>query len=343
MKTNMRMDTALPDNSEHIEINESSYASDDDIAQAVRILESGGLAAFPTETVYGLGADADNPKAIKLLYETKGRPADHPSIVHLHSVEQLPLWASLIPEDAMRLAKHFWPGPMTLILPKKPEVSAAVTGGQNSVGIRIPSHPVAIKLLKKFGRGIAAPSANRFGRISPTTAQHVKDDFGADVPIVLDGGPCQVGVESTIIDFASDESEPRILRPGMLTAEIISDYLKKPVKLGEGVKAPGTLKKHYSPRTSSSLIAYEELTAAARNHNCAVLSRHACPIQNNNSSENQCLWIEMPDNPEDYARRIYSWLRYLDTKRLSAIYIEELPDTPEWTAVRDRLTRATAK
>ncbi len=337
------MSTVLPDNNEAAQTNGSTYASDEEIAQAARILESGGLAAFPTETVYGLGADAANPQAIELLYKTKGRPADHPSIVHLYSIEQLPLWASRIPDDALRLAERFWPGPMTLILPKRPEVSAAVTGGQNSVGIRLPSHPVAIKLLKTFGRGIAAPSANRFGRISPTTAQHVKDDFGADVPVVLEGGPCQVGVESTIIDFASNESEPKILRPGMLTAEIISDYLNKPINFGVGAKAPGTLKKHYSPRTSSFLVPSSELTAACQDKNCAILSWHACPIPNNSSSEKQGHWIIMPDNPEDYARRIYSWLRYLDSKQLSAIYIEQLPDSPEWAAVRDRLTRATAR
>ncbi len=337
------MSIVLPDNNEAAKTNDSSYASDEEIAEAARILERGGLAAFPTETVYGLGADAANPKAIELLYKTKGRPADHPSIVHLHSLEQLHLWACRIPDDALRLAEHFWPGPMTLILPKKPEVSDAVTGGQNSVGIRLPSHPVAIKLLKKFGRGIAAPSANRFGRISPTTAQHVKDDFGADIPIILDGGPCQVGVESTIIDFASNEKEPVILRPGMLTAEIISDYLNKPIKQGVGAKAPGTLKKHYSPRTSSFLMPYNELFSSCRDVNCAVLSWHACPIPNNSSSDNKCHWIKMPDNPEDYARRIYSWLRYLDSKHLSAIFIEKLPNDPEWAAIRDRLARATAK
>jgi len=173
-----------------------------DIRKAAAILRRGGLVAFPTETVYGLGADADNDQALKAIFRVKGRPETHPLIIHLHRTEQLKDWATSIPDPARTLGERFWPGPLTLILRKAARVSRVATGGQETVGLRIPDHPVALSLLREFGGGVAAPSANRFGRVSPTTADHVRQDLGADVDYVLDGGPCSIGVESTIVDFS---------------------------------------------------------------------------------------------------------------------------------------------
>ena len=185
------------------------------IEQAADLLHRGKLVAIPTETVYGLGADASNPEAVAKIFQAKGRPADHPLIVHLAYASQMKDWAEEVPDSALRLASAFWPGPLTMILRKKASVPAVVTGGQETVALRVPDNPVALWLLRVFGGGIAAPSANRFGRISPTTAQHVAEELGDAVDCILDGGPCTVGVESTIIDLT--DQQPTILRPGRIT------------------------------------------------------------------------------------------------------------------------------
>lgn len=198
-------------------------ATDADIAAAAARLRAGELVALPTETVHGLGADAMNPAAVRRIFEAKGRPADHPLIVHLPDAEQMTQWARDIPREAIALAQAFWPGPLTLILKREDDVPLEVTGGQDTVGLRVPGHPLALKLLRAFGGGVAAPSANRFGRISPTTAQHVRDEFHdtlGDALTVLDGGPCEVGIESTILDLSGEA--PRILRPGAISAEQIA-------------------------------------------------------------------------------------------------------------------------
>ena len=197
--------------------------SDSDIDNAVAVLRAGGLVAFPTETVYGLGADASNPAAVRKIYEAKGRPADHPVIVHVADAVQVANWARQIPEAAQKLAKKFWPGPLTLILKRARKVSDIVTGGQDTVALRVPSHPVAQQLLRRFGGGIAAPSANRFGRVSATTAEHVRQEFGDAVECVLDGGEADVGIESTIVDLSG--AAPRLLRPGWITARAIEEAL----------------------------------------------------------------------------------------------------------------------
>src|SRR5215470_11265962 len=186
------------------------------IARAAASLRAGDLIAFPTETVYGLGADASRAEAVRKIFTTKGRPVDHPVIVHLHGADEIENWARAVPSGARKLAEAFWPGPLTLILPRGANVADAVTGGQDTVGVRVPSHPVARALIAEFGGGIAAPSANRFGRISPTSAQHVAEDLGDSVSLILDGGPCAVGIESTIVAFAGDE--PMLLRPGAIAA-----------------------------------------------------------------------------------------------------------------------------
>jgi len=210
----------------------------------------GGLVAFPTETVYGLGADAGNDAAVKKVFRVKGRPGNHPLIVHLGDPGHLDLWASSVPETAKLLASRFWPGPLTLILKRSSRVSDAVTGGQGTVGLRVPAHDLALKLLKAFGGGVAAPSANRFGRVSPTCADHVRSDLGKEVDFILDGGPCGVGVESTIVDVSS--GDPVILRPGGLSRERLEEALGRKILVqGAGpVRVSGQLDSHYAPRAT---------------------------------------------------------------------------------------------
>lgn len=308
-------------------------------AQAAQLLAQGEIVAFPTETVYGLGADAANPQAIAKVYALKGRPLDHPSIVHLSAPEEMEEWARAIPEAAWCLARHFWPGPMTLILPKRPQVLPQVTGGQDSVGLRLPAHPLTRQLIAALGRGIIGPSANRFGHISPTSALHVAQEFGESLPFILDGGPCQVGVESTIIDFSGER--PLIVRPGMLNAHILSDFLGFPIEYGQGVRAPGTLKKHYAPDSPTSIWTLEELQELLPQveEPLALLAIHpqALPLSNRVRT-----WT-MPSDPQTYARDLYAALRWADSLHCPKIWIEAVPSGEEWQAVGDRLRRAAAR
>src|SRR5262245_22746591 len=224
------------------------------IRKAADILNKGGLVAFPTETVYGLGADASNESAVKAIFRVKGRPESHPLIVHLRDVDQVQQWAGVFPEPARELGRRFWPGPLTMILKKAARVSKVVTGGQETVGLRVPDHPVALAMLRAFGGGVAAPSANRFGKVSPTTAEHVRQDLGSDVDFILDGGPCTIGVESTIIDVSS--GDPAILRPGGLTRERLEEALGRPVPVrGTGeVRVSGQLESHYAPSALVTIV-----------------------------------------------------------------------------------------
>ena len=313
--------------------------NDELIKQAAQELAQGGMVAFPTETVYGLGADAANIEAIRKVYALKGRPADHPSIVHLDSLDKLELWAREVPKAARKLAEHFWPGPMTLILPKRPEVLPQVTGGQDSVGIRIPAHPLTWELISVFGRDIIGPSAYRFGHISPTSAEHVREEFGDLLKFVLDGGPCAVGVESTIVDFSKEK--PVIVRPGMLSASVISEIAGFPIACGQGSKAPGTLKKHYAPNTPAQMIPGQELSEIIKQNGSplVVLAMHKFEV----SDDKQVRFLSLPSNPQQYAQSIYSMLRYADSLRPQSILIEQPPQDEEWAAVRDRLQRACAR
>jgi len=230
----------------------------EEMTKAVDILRAGGLVAIPTETVYGLGADARNPSAVQKIFQAKQRPSDHPLIVHIGEIAQLHEWAVDISPEAWLLAKTFWPGPLTLILKKAPEVSELVTGQQTTIGLRMPNHPVALTVLKEFGGGIAAPSANRFGRISPTTAEAVQEELGDAVDLILEGGQCAVGVESTIVDVSGEQIA--ILRPGMITAEQIVAVLKQPV-LTTPKNAPrvsGSMESHYAPLTPTKLMSIDE-------------------------------------------------------------------------------------
>ena len=305
-----------------------------DIEKAVRLLKKGRLVAFPTETVYGLGADARSEEALARLYSVKGRPTDHPVIVHLGSVDWIPRWAETDPR-ALALAREFWPGPLTMILKRKPDVPDAVTGGQSSVGLRMPSHPLALQLLNAFGDGLAAPSANRFGKVSPTTAAHVRGDLGADVDYVLDGGPCQVGLESTIVDLSKDEV--KVLRPGHITESEIERVLGTLHRGATDTRAPGTLKSHYAPSTLTELVSSSQLAARLRE-----LEGEKVAVWSRLKPSGASFWLEAEADPTDYARTLYANLRQLDLGGFRYILVKEPPEGECWSASRDRLRRATA-
>ncbi|MBX9666903.1 MAG: threonylcarbamoyl-AMP synthase [Candidatus Obscuribacterales bacterium] len=309
-----------------------------DIHTAARLLKEGRLVAIPTETVYGLGADASNLDALKQLYALKGRPGNHPVIVHIRSVDQLSSWASHIPPLAERLANHFWPGPITMIFRKQPHVLAQVTGGQDTVAVRIPRHELTLALLEEFEGGLAAPSANKFGRLSPTSATAVANEFGGQVSYILDGGSCDVGIESTIIDLSTDV--PRILRPGMVSQEMLTAVAEDIVFSSSPttVRAPGTLKSHYSPSTPVQLATKDQivdLVSAMKqdSQEAAVLS-----FQSPNGGETH--WIVAECDPEGYARSLYTNLRNLDSLNCDRIIVEKVPEDDSWSGIRDRLERA---
>ncbi|MDK9703346.1 MAG: L-threonylcarbamoyladenylate synthase [Sulfuritalea sp.] len=318
-----------------------------DIPRAVALLRAGELVAFPTETVYGLGADAGNPGAIARIFAAKGRPADHPLIVHLPDASHLERWAVDIPEAARKLAAAFWPGPLTLILKRHASVQDAITGGQDTVGLRVPNHPLALQLLREFGGanggGLAAPSANRFGHVSPTTAAHVREELGDAVAMILDGGPCAVGIESTILDLSS--GEPRILRPGMLDADAIGAVLGRPPAFGGEQNAPrvsGSLEAHYAPRTPLRLVAAADLATAARQaleagQRIAVLASEP-PV----SGDSNMIWSAAGTDATRFAHDLYARLREFDALDCDLILVAAPPDAEAWRAVADRLRRAAA-
>ena len=313
----------------------------DAILSAARHLAAGELVVFPTETVYGLGADARNPDAVAKIFAAKGRPADHPVIVHVQSFAALAVWGVNVPAAARGLAQTFWPGPLTLIVKKASFVPDAVTGGQDTVGLRCPSHPIAQRLLQEFARvgsgAIAAPSANKFGHVSPTTAEHVRDEFGPDL-FILDGGECEVGLESTIVDFS--RGEPVLLRPGAVSREDIKSVLGKYPRDrdAQAPRASGTLAAHYAPRTALVILERAELDEEVRNlTNVAVLAprdapRHALAT----------MWIAASADPARYAHDLYANLRRLDASGAKRIVVEAPPQSPVWEAVNDRLSRAAA-
>jgi L-threonylcarbamoyladenylate synthase len=324
----------MPDQSKPAEAGAASVlpVSAAQIEHAAALLDAGGLVAFPTETVYGLGGDAENPDAVARIYAAKGRPANHPVIVHLAPQGDPSYWVEHLPAEAQRLIDAFWPGPLTLILKRAARINAAVSGGQDSVGLRCPSHPVAQALLEAFSAlrgghgGVAAPSANRFGHVSPTTAQHVRDEFGGAIH-VLDGGASEVGIESTILDLS--RGFPALLRPGRVTPQDIADVL------GEA---------HYAPRTPLALLpfdALQALLAARRGDERVALVARASRAGEWAHAEG-VHFIAAPEDPHVYARELYGLLRALDRADVTRILIEKLPDTIEWIAVNDRLGRAAA-
>ena len=319
-----------------------------DFQRAVDLLRAGELVAFPTETVYGLGADAANPEAVAKIFAAKGRPADHPLIVHLAGHDAVDQWAEAVPAVAWELMETFWPGPLTLILKKQAWVPLTVTGGQNTVGLRVPGHPVALELLRRFAAsggngGIAAPSANRFGRISPTTAAHVQEELGARVPLILDGGPCAVGIESTIVDCS--RGEPVVLRPGHISPLHLEAVLGRLPEIATAVGAPrvsGSLAAHYAPVTPMRIVAGPRLLdfINAQRHKgdrCGVIG-HSQPPQ----AGMPHVWRMLPADPVGYAHELYAALRDMDHAAVDLIAVEALPETPLWAAVGDRLRRAAA-
>jgi L-threonylcarbamoyladenylate synthase len=308
-----------------------------DVGRAAEILRAGGLVAFPTETVYGLGADAASASAVARLYTVKRRPADHPVIVHFASAELAFAWARDIPAAARKLAARFWPGPLTLILKRSALARDFVTGGQDTIGLRVPSHPVAQALLKAFGSGIAAPSANRFGRVSPTTAAHVRGDLGSEVDLVLEGGASEIGIESTIVDLSRER--PVLLRPGHIGACELEEALDGPLAPADAAapRAPGTLERHYAPRTPARLVAPHALDAEI-----AACGAHVAVLAFSRPDERVDYWLRMPRDPAAYAQRLYAALRELDGADCEQILVESPPEEPAWQAVRDRLLRATA-
>lgn len=315
-----------------------SNCSTEALTSAATKLRAGGLVAFPTETVYGLGADATNAEAVARIYEVKGRPHDHPVIVHLADINQLDQWVADVPEYAIALAREFWPGPMTLILPRSERVGNFITGGQTSVGVRIPNNPLALEFLRRAGVAVAAPSANRFGAISPTTALAVQEEIGSYLDlqrdVILDGGSSDVGVESTIIECLG--AAPKILRPGAITKEMIEEATGLNIDESTSqVRASGTLEQHYAPRAKLFLLDAENpVIACIAGVGFLALDKFPTP--------DGAIRLAQPRTNEEYARVLYDALREGDRKNLPAIYVVPPSGTGVAVAIRDRLKRASA-
>jgi L-threonylcarbamoyladenylate synthase len=307
-----------------------------DLVAAAKAVKNGHLVAFPTETVYGLGADAENESAVGKIYLAKGRPSDHPLIVHIHSQNQLSYWARVVPEYAISLANRFWPGPMTLILERSDAAADFVTGGQDTVGVRVPNHPVALELLRAFldlgGQGIAAPSANRFGQVSPTTADAVRDELGPYLEkedVILDGGFSEVGIESTIIDCRGQR--PKILRPGAITAEMIESVTNLALDETESkIRVSGALENHYAPRAKVILDA-----VPGQGDGFIAFANVATP--------EGVVRLAAPETIYEFAKRLYESLREADKQSLARVVIWQPTGDGIAIAVRDRLLRASAK
>jgi L-threonylcarbamoyladenylate synthase len=322
------------------------------IERAADVLAAGGLVAVPTETVYGLAADADSPAAVRAIFAAKGRPNDHPVIVHVADSNALAAWADAVPIQARQLAQQFWPGPLTLVLRRAPRAHDGLTGGQDTVGLRCPAHPWVRALLAAWcqrrgdpSAAVAAPSANSFGRISPTTAAHVRADLGekpgGKVDLILDGGACPVGIESTIVDL-SRAGRVRLLRPGAITREQIEAALGIAVTHADedAPRAPGRLAQHYSPRTPMELVDVSVLAArvnALRGTRIAVLAPAMALLD---WTGDVALRLISPAKPEEYARRLYALLHQLDSAGVQRILVARPPHGPQWEAVHDRLLRA---
>jgi L-threonylcarbamoyladenylate synthase len=322
-----------------------------EIQRAVEILRSGGLVAFATETVYGLGADANNSQAVDKIFSVKGRPSVNPLIVHVADVAVARRYVADWPESAERLARAIWPGPLTLVLPKGEQIVPRVTAGLATVAIRCPDHPIALELLRQFAGPIAAPSANRSNRISPTTADHVRRELGGKVDLILDGGPCRVGIESTVVDLTSPR--PAILRPGAVTQQRLEKILGPvEIHLGGGdskpARSPGQQQVHYSPSTPAFRLSDADVEQFASLLS-GKLGRKGIflIIRGTELARRLGEWctpestLELPSAPEQYARRLYAALREADDRHAEVIWVQEPPHEPQWDAVRDRIFRAT--
>jgi len=317
------------------------------IATAVKLLQAGEPVVFPTETVYGLGADISIPSAVNKIFRIKNRPFDHPLIVHFSKIDKLSYWACEVPDAAWKLARHFWPGPLTLILQRSHYIPRNVTGGQETVGLRIPDHPIALSLLAALGskRALAAPSANRFGRISPTTAAHVRKELGASVGMILDGGACKIGLESTIISFNGEAAT--VLRPGGVPLELLAEVLNSKITLAQTAnitaRVPGTLLSHYAPETPAMMCQAREIWQQAR----ALKSRGLRIVvitwsifQSMALADKAIIRFSMPQQPASYGSKLYATLHQLDNEKFDYLLIETPPNEPAWLAIIDRLRRA---
>jgi L-threonylcarbamoyladenylate synthase len=311
-----------------------------EIEAAVLALRDGELVAFPTETVYGLGANAQNPAAVQKIFEVKGRPPQHPVIVHLDSPRFLHRWVRDVPAAATRLADAFWPGPLTMVMPRAPSVHDVITGGQDTIAVRVPAHPMAQQLLTAFGGGIAAPSANRFGRLSPTRAEHVREELGDAVRVMLDGGECQIGLESTIVSFEGDTV--RLLRPGSIGAKQIRELVGELLvgSDGDAPRVPGSTPTHYAPSTPMTIVPSGEIDAqadaqSAGGRRVAVLAQRL-PLR----AHKYVTWINAGRRAESFARDLYTNLRTLDKAGCTRILVQDVPEGELWDAIRDRLRRA---
>jgi L-threonylcarbamoyladenylate synthase len=311
-----------------------------EIETAVQALRDGELVAFPTETVYGLGANAQNPAAVQKIFAVKGRPPNHPVIVHLDSPRFLHRWVREVPETATRLAESFWPGPLTMVMPRAANVHDVITGGQDTIAIRVPAHPMAQQLLTAFGGGIAAPSANRFGRLSPTRAEHVREEFGETVRVILDGGECQIGLESTIVSF--EGASVRLLRPGSVTAGQIRAQVGELLLGADNAspRVPGSAATHYAPTTPITIVPAGEIDAqadavSAGGRRVAVLAQRL-PLR----AHKYVTWINAGRRPESFGRDLYTNLRTLDKAGCRRILVQDAPEGEPWDAIRDRLRRA---
>jgi L-threonylcarbamoyladenylate synthase len=319
-----------------------------DITAAAEVLKRGGLVAFPTETVYGLGADARSSDAVRKIFAAKGRPSEHPLIVHVANEEIARRYAAHWPAAASVLAQKFWPGPLTLVVRKLPIIASEATAGRDTVGLRVPNHPIALALLKAFGGPVAAPSANRWGRVSPTTADHVRSELGETVDYLLDGGPCSVGIESTVLDLTV--TPPAILRPGGVSREEI-DKIIGPVELREGLVhtsgaavSPGLHESHYRPATPTYRFEEKDIPALVEHCRKSADTKMVLLVLPGASELGKLPSghevVVMPADATAYARRLYSALRDADASQAESILVQMPPHEPEWAAVRDRLFRA---
>ncbi len=298
------------------------------ITAAVAVLRRGGVIGLPTETVYGLAADVENEIALRRVFAIKGRPISHPLIVHIVSTQDLALWAQDVPDLAFELAQHFWPGPLTLLLKRGKRTSLVATGGRDTVAIRVPAHEVALNLLREFGGALAAPSANRFGKVSPTTSQHVLDDLGQDVDLILDGGECSIGVESTIVDLTS--TVPQVLRPGGVSVERLESLLKFKIESANGPsRAPGMLESHYAPVCEIELV---ESPLLARNR-----------VGKLQAASKSVLVLDYCSDLDAYARHLYEFLRGADREGRDVVVAVMPPAIGLGHAIRDRLYKASVR
>ena len=309
---------------------------------AVQALRDGDVVGFPTETVYGLGANAQHEAAVQKIFTLKGRPTTHPLIVHLDSAKYLHRWAREVPAVAVRLAQRFWPGPLTLVLPRADTVLDLITGGQDSVAVRVPSHPMAQQLLTAFGGGLAAPSANRYGHVSPTRAEHVREEFGTAVRVVLDGGECKVGLESTIVACLDDSV--RLLRPGQVSLgqlrREVGEVLTGPAN--DAPRVPGSSLTHYAPATPLRIVAGAEIEQLADELSRGSVRIGVLAQRTPLATYRHVTWVNAGTRLERYAHDLYAHLRTLDKIGAAYLLVQEVPSDERWDAVRDRLSRAAA-